>query len=71
MSMVIITIQDMPDGTVDVRMNSEPIVQPGQMEFTQAQRMGAVSLNAIKGALDEESERPRLVLVGADEMPPH
>jgi len=71
MAMVIITIQDMPDGTVDVRMNSEPIVQPGQTEFTQAQRMGAVSLNAIKGALDEESERPRLVLVGADEMPPH
>lgn len=71
MSMVIITIQDMPDGTVDVRMNSEPIVKPGQTEFTQAQRMGAVSLNAIKGALDEESERPRLVLVGADEMPPH
>lgn len=69
MAMVIITVQDMPDGNVDVRMNSEPIVTPGQTEFTDAQRMGAVALNAIHGALQES--QPTLQIFGADELPLH
>jgi hypothetical protein len=55
MAIIIITVQDTPEGSVDVRMNSEPFVAPGQAEFTQAQRMGAVALNAIQGALEESS----------------
>ena len=55
MAIIIITVQDTPEGSVDVRMNSEPHVAPGQTEFTQAQRMGAVALNAIQGALEESS----------------
>jgi hypothetical protein len=36
-------------------MITDPVVVPGQQDFTQAQRMGAVALNAITGALEEES----------------
>ena len=67
MAMVVITAQDMPDGTVDVRMHSEPLVLPGQTEFTPAQRMGAVALNAIQGALQEQA--PKILIAGADELP--
>lgn len=55
MAIIIITVQDTPEGSVDVRMISEPYVLPGQQEFSAAQRMGAVALNAIQGALQEES----------------
>ena len=36
-------------------MISDPPVQAGQTEFTTSQKMGAVALNAITGALEEES----------------
>lgn len=55
MAIIIITIQDTAEGSVDVRMITDPPVQAGQAEFTQAQRMGAVALNAVQGALEEES----------------
>lgn len=55
MAIIIITVQDTPQGSVDVRMITDPPIQPGQTEFTQAQRMGAVALNAIQGALEEDS----------------
>ena len=55
MAIIIITVQDTPQGSVDVRMITDPPIKPGQDEFTQAQRMGAVALNAIQGALEEES----------------
>ena len=55
MAIIIITVQDTPEGSVDVRMHSEPYVDPGQTEFTQAQRMGAVALSAIQGSLEESS----------------
>ena len=67
MAMILITVQDMPDGNVDVRMHSEPHVLPGQVEFTDAQRMGAVALNAIHGALQDTGSK--IVIAGADEMP--
>lgn len=55
MAIIIITVQDTAEGSVDVRMITDPVVVPGQQDFTQAQRMGAVALNAITGALEEES----------------
>lgn len=55
MAIIIITVQDTAEGSVDVRMITDPPVQPGQEEFTQSQRMGAVALNAIQGALEKES----------------
>jgi len=55
MAIIIITVQDTPEGSIDVRMHSEPFVSPGQTDFTQAQRMGAIALNAIHGALEETS----------------
>lgn len=67
MSLIVITVQDMPDGNVSVRLNTEPLVEPGKSTFTQAERMGAVALNAIYGALDQEESK--IVLVGADGMP--
>lgn len=67
MSLVVITLQDMMDGTVSVRLNTEPHVPPGQTDFTPAERMGAVALNAVQGALEEL--KPRLLVVGADGIP--
>jgi len=55
MAIIIITVQDTAEGSVDVRMITDPIVHPGQTEFSTAQRMGAVALNAITGALEDES----------------
>lgn len=55
MAIIIITVQDTAEGSVDVRMITDPVVVPGQQDFTQAQRMGAVALNAITGALEEDS----------------
>jgi len=55
MAIIFITVQDTAEGSVDVRMITDPIVTPGQEEFTQAQRMGAVAINAIQGALSEVS----------------
>jgi hypothetical protein len=55
MAIIIITVQDTAEGSVDVRMITDPVVQPEQTEFSQAQRMGAVALNAIHGALEETS----------------
>lgn len=67
MSLVVITLQDMMDGTVSVRLNTEPHVTPGTTDFTPAERMGAVALNAVQGALEEL--KPRLLVVGADGFP--
>lgn len=67
MALLLITVQDMPDGTVSVRLHNEPAVAPGQSTFTPAQRMGAVALNAIHGALEQEG--PKLVLVDAAGIP--
>jgi hypothetical protein len=67
MALVIIAVQDMPDGTVSVRLNIEPHPTPEPREFTPAERMGAVALNAIHGAIEEV--KPRLLVVGADGMP--
>lgn len=67
MSLVVITLQDMMDGTVSVRLNTEPHVAPGTTDFTPAERMGAVALNAVQGALEEI--KPRLLVVGADGFP--
>ena len=57
MAIILITVQDTAEGSVDVRMVTDPPVRPDQLpsEFTQAQRMGAVALNAIQGALENES----------------
>lgn len=67
MALLIISVQDLPDGTVSVRLTNEPAVNPGQTTFTPAERMGAVALNAIHSALAQEEKK--LVLVGADGMP--
>jgi hypothetical protein len=55
MAIVIITVQDTFEGSVDVRMIADPHVEPGQTEFTMAQKMGAVALSAIHHTLEEES----------------
>ena len=67
MALLLISVQDMPDGTVSVRLTNEPPVNPGQTTFSPAERMGAVALNAIHGALDQEESK--LVLVDATGMP--
>lgn len=67
MALLIISVQDLPDGTVSVRLTNEPTVNPGQTTFTPAERMGAVALNAIHGALDQEESK--IVLVDATGVP--
>ena len=67
MALILISVQDLPDGTVSVRLSTEPLVESGKTNFTQAERMGAVALNAIHGALDQEESK--LILVDATGMP--
>lgn len=55
MALINILIQDLPDGVTDVRMIAEPRVTGEETEFTTAQKMAGVALNAIQGALAEES----------------
>lgn len=55
MALATIIIQDMDEGVTDVRLIAEPRIQGGEENFTTAQRMAAVALNAIQGALAEES----------------
>lgn len=57
MALIIITVQDTKEGSVDVRLNTEPAIDPDKLpiDFTMAERMGAVALNAIHGALEEKS----------------
>lgn len=69
MALIVITIRDR-EGGVDVQLVDEPRVTPEQTEFTPAQQLGAAALNAIHDALNSpEMNKPRLVVVGADEMP--
>lgn len=67
MALVIITIQDTPDNSVDIRLNSEPIVEHGQGTFTIAQRLGGIALNAITDKLNEPVQH--IIIAGADELP--
>ena len=69
--MIIITVQDLADGNVEVKMNAEPPVYSDQPTFTDAQRMGAVALNAIHGAIQDIGPKSKsdIVIAGADEMP--
>ena len=71
MALIVITVQDLPDGNVEVKMHAEPPVQGGETEFTDAQRMGAVALNAIHGAISEEARKapPKLIIASADDLP--
>lgn len=68
MALIILTLQDLPDGTVDVKLNLEPPVAPdGTDKLTMAQQLATVALNAIHNTMREEA--PRIQVAGADEMP--
>lgn len=71
MALVHISIQDEPDGQVAVRLTTEPPVMVGQAAETNAQKLGAIALNALHESLAKASttKGPRLVIVGADGMP--
>jgi hypothetical protein len=69
MALIVITIRDTDRG-VAVQLQDEPKVTEAQTDFTPAQTMGAVALNAIHKELNsKEMNKPRLIVVGADEMP--
>jgi hypothetical protein len=69
MALIVITLRDR-EGGVDVHLADEPRVDPDQTEFTPAQQLGAAALNAIHSMLaSDKMNRPRLVIVGADELP--
>lgn len=76
MALVTVQIQDMPDGSVDVRVFAEPhtssLADLNPADFSPAQRLGATALNAIFAELQDGAApqaHPKLVVVGADEMP--
>lgn len=56
MALIILTIQDDPEGNVTVNMQIEPAVPQGTTEFTNAQRMAAVALNAVNSTLEQEAK---------------
>lgn len=56
MAIVLISIQDEPDGQVTVHLATEPPMLPGgQGAETNAQKLGAVALNALLESLAEAS----------------
>jgi hypothetical protein len=68
MALVVIQVQDMPDGSVGVNLVTEPRIVGPKAKFTEAEKLGAVALNAIHTEL-ESLAGPKLILAGADEMP--
>lgn len=71
MALVVIEIQDKADGSVDVRLATEPRMDGPREKYTMAEEMGATALNAIHGQLENQKAKtgPKLVIAGADEMP--
>jgi len=67
MALVVIQLQDRPDGTADVRLSTEPPVVDGQLADSAAQKMAVIALDAIHAAMADTG--PKLVIVGADELP--
>jgi len=80
MALVIITIQDQPNGSVSVVLTDEPKVKPDQTEFSPAQHIATAALNAIHHQLNEvgkntidlsaapSTKEPKLIVVGQDEI---
>ena len=73
MALISLTIQDMPDGTVAVQMADHPKVTEDQVDYSPAQHIGAIVLNAIDKELREpkiiDPRKKKLQIVGADELP--
>jgi hypothetical protein len=67
MALIVIQVQDMPDGSVGVNLVTEPRIVGPKAKYTEAEKLGAVALNAIHSEL--ESIGPKLVVAGPDEMP--
>lgn len=69
MALVILTFQDQPDGTVDIKMNLEPPVPPDEVvKQSIAQQLAGVALNAVHNTMTDIAEPNRLIVVGADGM---
>lgn len=73
MALIIITIQDQPDGSVAVQLTDEPKCTGEQKDFTPAQHIGAAALNAVDKELRApkfiDPSKRRLIVAGADELP--
>ena len=73
MALIILTIQDLPNGSVSVQLTDEPKCTEDQKEFTPAQHIGAAALNTIdkmvRDPLYVNPNSKKLKLVGADELP--
>lgn len=67
MALVVIQVQDMPDGSIGVNLVIEPRIVGPKANFTAAEKLGAVAINAIHAEL--ENVGPKLVVAGADELP--
>jgi hypothetical protein len=67
MALIVIQVQDMPDGSVGVNLITEPRIVGPKAKFTEAEKLGAVALHAIHSEL--ENIGPKLVVAGTDEMP--
>ncbi len=78
MALIILTIQDDPEGNVTVNMQMEPAVPQGTTTFTNAQRMAAVALNAVNSTLESEAnsniltpDKPKIEIVTGGKLPKH
>lgn len=67
MALVVIHVQDMPDGSIDVNLKTEPRIVGPKATFTTAEKLGAVALNAIHTKLQDIG--PKIVIAGADQLP--
>lgn len=70
MALIVITVQDIDPNQIDVKLTCDPVIKPSQgAEYTLAQTLGAIALNAIHNELSKEESKPRLQIVGADYLP--
>lgn len=71
MALVMLLIQDEEDGSVSVRLHSEPqAARIERADFTAAQHLGATALNAISNEMETNPQAgKKLKLVVASEIP--
>lgn len=68
MALVIIQIQDNPDGSTSVRAASEPPLVEGSVCTTVAEKLGAITVQNLNNIMANLSS-PQIQIVGANELP--
>lgn len=67
MALVIVQLQDAPDGSVEVRLANEPHIASDRSTFTPAEKLGAVIVNTLHRAMSRQQDG--LLISDGGELP--